>query len=178
MTRATNIWTDDWAPDDDEGLRGVRLLERKPGTRLVAAVWELDPGKDSGPYHVHHATEELLVVLRGRPTLRTPDGERQLDEGDVAHFPPGAPGAHQVLNRSDGVVRYLMAAAHSPLDVIEYVDESKVLVWTLTESPQQGKPLFFAHLLTGEDEDVTAYDADATDSAATGGGGGEPRDDR
>lgn len=175
MRRATNIWTEDWDPEDDAGHRGVRLLERSPGTRLVAAVWELDPGKDSGPYHVHHATEELVIMLRGQATLRTPEGERELSEGEVAHFPLGAAGAHQVLNRSDGVVRYLMAASHSPLDVIEYVDESKVLVWTATESPQQGKPLFFAHLLTGEDEDVAAYDADST---AAGGGGGEPGDDR
>jgi uncharacterized cupin superfamily protein len=165
MTRATNIWNIEWeASDEDEGLRGQRLLERPKGTRLVAAVWELDPGKESGPYHIHHATEELLLVLRGRPTLRTPDGERQLEEGDVAHFPAGPDGAHQVINRSDGVVRYVMAASHSPLDVIEYLDESKVLVWTAAESPQMGKPLFIVHELTDDEADALDYDADAVET--------------
>ena len=164
MTRATNIWNVEWDPSDDEdGLRGQRLLERPQGTRLVAAVWELDPGKDSGPYHVHHATEELLLVLRGRPTLRTSSGERQLEEGDVAHFPAGPDGAHQLINRSDDVVRYVMAASHSPLDVIEYLDESKVLVWTATESLQMRKPLFIVHELTDDEADANDYDADAVE---------------
>jgi uncharacterized cupin superfamily protein len=144
------VWVEleDW-PDED-GVRGERLLERAPGDRLRSAVWELDPGKASGQYHVHHATEELLIVLRGRPTLRTPEGERQLEEGDVVHFPSGPEGAHQVLNKSDAAVRFLMAASHSNLDVIEYLDDSQVVVWTAAESPQQRKPLFFVHELEQE----------------------------
>jgi hypothetical protein len=39
------------------------------------------------------------VVLRGRPTLRTPEGERELVEGDVACFMRGAAGAHQCAER-------------------------------------------------------------------------------
>ena len=34
-------------------------------------------------------------MLRGRPTLRGPDGERQLDEGEVVDFPVG-PDGHRV----------------------------------------------------------------------------------
>jgi uncharacterized cupin superfamily protein len=98
-------------------------------------------------YHVHHATEKLLLVLRGEPTLRTPNGERHLHESDVVHFPVGAAGAHQVLNRSQQVVRYLMVAAHSYLDIIEYVDESKVIAYSHAESLLQGTSLFFSHKL-------------------------------
>jgi uncharacterized cupin superfamily protein len=152
VSAPTNVWIDLGVLDDDEpGVRGERLLERAPGDRLRSAVWELDPGSVSGQYHVHHATEELIVVLRGRPTLRTPEGERQLEEGDVVHFPVGPEGAHQVINRSDAPVRYLMAAAHSHMDVIEYLDDSQVVVWTATESPQQGKPLFVIHTLDAEE---------------------------
>src|SRR5581483_7286458 len=39
------------------------------------------------PYHAHHANEEWVIVLRGEPTLRTPDGQRSLREGDVVCFP-------------------------------------------------------------------------------------------
>jgi uncharacterized cupin superfamily protein len=142
-TRPSNIFVELGAIGD--GVRGERLLERAPDTHLRAAVWELDPGAASGPYHAHHATEELLIVVRGRPTLRSADGERQLEEGDVVHFPIGPAGAHQLLNRSDAIVRYVMAASHSALDVIEYPDESRITVWTATESAQQGTPLFFDH---------------------------------
>ena len=76
--------------------------------------------------------------------MRTPEGERQLQEGDVVHFPVGATGAHQVLTHSTGAVRYLMVGAHSTLDIIEYVDESKVVAYSHADS-LLGEPLFFSH---------------------------------
>jgi uncharacterized cupin superfamily protein len=50
-------------------------------------MYELDPGNRLCPYHLHHANEEWLLVLRGEPTLRTPEGEQALAEGDVVCFP-------------------------------------------------------------------------------------------
>lgn len=111
-----------------EGVRGKRM-RRSEGARLVCAVWELGPGQD-GTYHLHHGTEEILIVLQGRATLRSPEGERELEVGEVVHFPEGPDGAHAVLNRSDAPVRYLMAASHSPLDVIEYPDDEKMIAYT------------------------------------------------
>ena len=153
MAAPSNVWSVECLPGDPdepwpEGVRGERLLERPPGTKLASAVWELDPGAGSPAYHVHHATEELLLVLRGEPTLRTPDGERQLQEGDIVHFPVGASGAHQVLNRSTAVIRYLMVAAHTGVDIIEYVDQSKVVAYSNADSLLQGEPLFFWHDFT------------------------------
>lgn len=71
---------------------GFRIRETQIGPQLGAdliggSVYDIDPGKKLWPYHLHHANEEWLLVLRGRPTLRTPDGERELVEGDVACFP-------------------------------------------------------------------------------------------
>ena len=152
MAAPSNVWRVALKPDEDwgDGVRGERLLERPPGTRLVSAVWELDSGARSPAYHLHHATEEMLVVLSGAATLRAPDGERLLEEGEVVHFPIGARGAHQVINRSEGVVRYLMIGAHSTLDAIEYVDDSKVVVYSHAESLLQGEPLFFSHELSDD----------------------------
>ena len=84
-------------------------------------------------------------MLDGSATLRTPDGEREVARGDVAHFPVGASGAHQVLNRSDAPVRYLMVAAHTGTDVIEYVDEEKVVVYSNSPSLVHDEGLFFTH---------------------------------
>lgn len=151
----SNVWKVECKPAEDweNGVRGERLLERPPGTRLVSAVWELDPGARSPAYHLHHATEEMLIVVAGSATLRTRDGERPLEEGDVVHFPVGARGAHQVLNRSESVVRYLMIGAHSTLDAIEYVDEAKVVVYSHAESLLQGESLFFWHELSDDSGD-------------------------
>lgn len=151
MPAPSNVWDLELEPID-EGVRGARLLERPQATRLVAAVWELDPGASSGPYHLHHATEELLLVLEGSPTLRSPDGERELSRGEVVHFAVGADGAHQVLNRSDAPVRYLMVAAHTGTDAIEYVDERRVVVYSKWSSALQPEGLFFTHELPPQPE--------------------------
>jgi len=149
VTAPTNVWNVELEAIAD-GVKGARLLERPEGTRLVGAVWELDPGASSGPYHLHHATEELLLVLDGEPTLRSPDGEHRLSRGEVVHFPVGAAGAHQVLNRSDAPARYLMAAAHSGIDAVEYVDERTVAVYSRSPSLLQEEGLYFSHDLPPE----------------------------
>ena len=94
-----NIWDDDLEPFVDErsfGSGRKRLLSFDG--QLGASVWEIAPGKTQIPYHFQHVQEELLLVLRGRPILRTPDGERTLAEGDVAYFPTGPTGAHALRN--------------------------------------------------------------------------------
>ena len=54
-----------------------------------ARLYVLQPGETPFPYHFHRANEELMVVLSGRPSLRTPEGERELEDGDVVSFRPG-----------------------------------------------------------------------------------------
>ena len=114
---------------EHEGFR-IRYagIGRKIGAELLGgSVYEIDPGKKLWPYHLHYTNEEWLVVLRGRPTLRTPDGERELAEGDVACFPRGAAGAHQVRNATEEAVRILMLSTRLSPEFIEYPDSGKVL---------------------------------------------------
>jgi uncharacterized cupin superfamily protein len=144
----SNVWDVELEAAPDEwgaGVRGARMLERSDRPRLVSAVWELDPGSASPQYHAHHATEEMVLVLRGTPVLRTPDGERTLAEGELVHFPIGAAGAHQLRNDSSEPVRYLMIASHNPYDAVEYIDEARVVVYSAAESALLGKRLFFSH---------------------------------
>ena len=65
------------------------------------------------------------MVLRGRPTLRTGDGSRELAEGDAVHFPPGPDGAHGLANETDEPVRLLMASTLVSPEVAEYPDTSR-----------------------------------------------------
>ncbi len=139
---------DDWGtdvyeaelPEVWEGIRGRRLI-REEGRPLSGAVWELPPGSRGVDYHFHHGTEELLIVLRGMATLRTPEGERELPEGSVAHFSPGPVGAHTVMNLSDRPMRYVMIAAHASPDIIEYPDKGEFAAGAKSLS-QRGEPFF------------------------------------
>ena len=51
-----------------------------------------------------------MVVLSGRPRLRTPEGERELEPGAVVAFPRGPDGAHQVTNPGDEPARVLLVS--------------------------------------------------------------------
>jgi len=132
-----NIWDDDLELFVDRapfGSRRKRLID--PATaRLGASVWEIAPHSTQLPYHFHHVQEELVIVLRGRPVLRTPDGERELAEGDVVHFPTGPAGAHTLANPTDEPVRLLWVSELANAEVAEYPDSGKVRV--VTRGPSQ-----------------------------------------
>jgi uncharacterized cupin superfamily protein len=139
-----NLWTDDWESDDDwsgGGARSKRCVPRGPS--LGATVYELGPG-NFAVYHFHHGSEELLLVLRGRPTMRTPEGEQQLEEGDVVHFPPGPDGAHGLRNDTGGPVRYVVAGIRVSPEVVEYPELGQVTSQSRFQS-QRGEPLFLIH---------------------------------
>jgi uncharacterized cupin superfamily protein len=142
-----NIWSDEWDEAGEDwsggGGRSKRLprAEERPG--LGVTVYELDPG-NFVIYHFHHAWEELLVVLRGRPTLRTPGGERVLDEGESVYFPLGADGAHGLRNETEAPVRFLMASTISSPEVCEYPDLRQITAQARTGS-QTGDRLWLIH---------------------------------
>ena len=122
MADATNVWDDvpDW------GGVGARRLVRAAGGALGASVWELQPGSSQFVYHFHHGSEELLVILRGSPTVRMHDGDRELAEGDVVPFPRGPEGGHQIRNDGEGVARVLIVSANANPDVAEYPETGKL----------------------------------------------------
>jgi uncharacterized cupin superfamily protein len=95
---------------------------------LAASVYELDPGAVGSPFHIHHANEELLLVLAGTLSLHGPDGTQLLSAGAVVAFPRGQAGAHSLVNRSDAPVRYLVVCTTNRPDVVEYPDTAAMLV--------------------------------------------------
>ena len=97
------------------------------GAELIGgSVYELEPGCRLWPYHTHHANEEWLLVVRGHPTLRTPEGEHELEEGDVVAFPRGDAGAHQVINKTETPIRVLMLSTMIQPEIVEYIDSGKL----------------------------------------------------
>lgn len=104
----------------------ARLGRQAGAEQLGASLFELAPGEAAFPYHFHFGNEELLVVVAGRPSLRTADGWRELAEGELVAFPVGEGGGHQVANRSDAPVRILMVSQMVEPDVIVMPDSGKV----------------------------------------------------
>jgi uncharacterized cupin superfamily protein len=120
-------------PDFDEPreqpgflCRRARLGRQVGANRLGLSLWEIPPGQAAFPYHYHLTEEELMVVLEGRPSLRTPAGWRELEPGDVVGFPRGEDGVHQVANRTDETVRFLAFSTNGEPDVVIQPDSSKV----------------------------------------------------
>jgi uncharacterized cupin superfamily protein len=106
--------------------RRARLGRQAGSERLGASLFELAPGEAAFPYHFHYGNEELLLVVQGAPSLRTPEGWRELQEGEVVGFPVGERGAHQVANRSDAPVHILVVSEMVAPDVVQMPDSGKV----------------------------------------------------
>ncbi|HKA67019.1 MAG TPA: cupin domain-containing protein [Solirubrobacterales bacterium] len=148
---AANVYSEDWQREIEHGgfaVRGTRLGAIAGASRIGITVYELPPGKKNVPYHAHFGVEEAIVVLKGAPTLRTPEGERELAEGEVAVFPPGRSGAHQLINRGDSPARFLMLSSKASADLIEYPDSGKVSA----QGGEWGTPDAVAYMLPTEPE--------------------------
>jgi uncharacterized cupin superfamily protein len=112
------------------------------GEKLGATLYEVDPGGRVSPLHIHHANEEMLFVIDGRPTLRTGDGERELEPGEVVSFPSGRRGVHQVLNRGDERARVLIVSTMHYPEVVEHPDSNKVVA--ISGRPDETAAMFLA----------------------------------
>lgn len=115
-------------PREQPGFRCSRArLSRQAGSeRLGLSLWELPPGEAAYPYHYHLTEEELIVVLDGRPSLRMPDGWRELRPGEVVAFLRGEHGGHQLVNRTEETVRFLAFSTSGEPDVVIYPDSGKL----------------------------------------------------
>jgi uncharacterized cupin superfamily protein len=117
-----------WEAPKYPGRRVAPVAAQAGAQELAANVYELDPGAVGSPLHVHHANEELLLVLAGTLSLRGPEGTQLLSAGTAVAFPRGQAGAHSLVNRSDAPVRYLVVSTTNRPDVVEYPDTAATLV--------------------------------------------------
>lgn len=120
-------------PDYDEQRGGdgftcrrARISRQAGAQRLGVSLWDLPPGQAAYPYHLHLTEEELVIVLEGRPSLRTPDGWRELEQGEVISFLRGEPGAHQIVNRGGDPVRFLAFSTNGEPEVVVQPDSGKI----------------------------------------------------
>jgi uncharacterized cupin superfamily protein len=117
--------------DDPDGyhtayLRTAPLLG---GQEIAFNVFELGPGQSVCPYHYESTEEEWVIVLSGRPTLRTPEGEVELGPWDCAYCGAGEASAHKLTNRTDEPARLVIWSNHSTPGTTVYPDSGKVGAW-------------------------------------------------
>jgi uncharacterized cupin superfamily protein len=128
---SVNVFAGDW--DGERPNPGYtwryRAIGRAVGAEaLGGCLYELLPGQRLWPYHFHYANEELAIVLEGRPTLRTEDGEQVLEPWSVVLFRRGPEHARQLRNDADEPVRVLMVSTMLHPEVAGYPDTGKLNV--------------------------------------------------
>ncbi len=137
-----NIWRDAWTAMGEQPWQGgVHTRHLGHGQILGATLHELPPHAPGPAYHFHHGNEEMLIVLKGTPTLRTPLGERILEEGEVVIFQRGPEHAHKCRNDTDQPARYVVMCNYASPDAVEYPDTRQLSVMAVTDS-QFGRRLW------------------------------------
>jgi uncharacterized cupin superfamily protein len=123
-------------PADPPGFRSglFRMTGDAGAERTGTTVYELPPGEAVCPYHYEYGEEEWMLVLEGSATVRTPEGTQRLSHSEIAFFPTGASGAHQVRNEGNEPVRILMWSNVVLPTATAYPDSDKVGIYTGIEA--------------------------------------------
>ena len=162
-----NVHEPSWELDqpDTRRVRAARVGAAAGSQQLGAGLYELLPGGAVSPYHLHHANEELAIVLAGRPALRQPDGIRRLEPGAVVAFPAGPDGAHRISNPGPEVARVLVVSTMQYPEIAEHVSTGTTL--TLT-GPAEGQAFPSGAQQPFLDLFTTALQVDAEHDRAAG----------
>jgi len=103
------------------------LASGTAATKLGASIDIVAPGKRACPYHLHHAQEEMFIILEGTGTLRVAGEMLALRAGDVVFIPPGRDFPHQIINTSNEALKYLSVSTRETPEICEYPDSGKYL---------------------------------------------------
>lgn len=115
-----------------------RLSEIANSKDLYFNIRKLDPDKYSYPYHFHYNAEELLIILEGSSTLRTLEGLKIVNKGDILFFEKGSTSAHQLYNHTLEPCIYFDLRTNNGFDVAEFMDSNKKVLWPSMEIKENG----------------------------------------
>ena len=88
----------------------------------------IPPGKKSWPFHNHHVSEEMFLILEGTGLLRFGENKYPLKKNDIVACPTGDRSvAHQIINDGNTDLKYLALSTKKPYDICEYPDSDKIL---------------------------------------------------
>lgn len=107
----------------------ARLAPGTAARKLGASIDVLAPGMRGCPYHLHHAQEEMFVVLEGRGSLRVAGEMLPIETGDVIFIPAGPEYPHQIINTSEAPLKLLSVSTQEQPEICEYPDSDKFSAW-------------------------------------------------
>ncbi len=110
--------------------QGARLATGTAATQLGVSVDIVAPGKRGCPYHLHHAQEEVFLVLEGTGTWRVAGESLPVGPGDVLFAPAGRDFPHQLVNTGETPLKFLSISTRQKPEICEYPDSGKFLATT------------------------------------------------
>ena len=93
--------------------------------KLGCMLHVIPAGKVAFPFHRHHGSDEMFLILSGRGEYRFGDDRIAVKTGDCLTAPAGGP-AHQIINTGSEPLRYLGFSNNESFDIVEYPDSGKV----------------------------------------------------
>ncbi len=124
-------------------IAGVPLEDERYGERFAVRTGEIGralglsglgcmlhvvpPGKTAFPFHRHHGSDEMFLILSGSGEYRIGDQRLPVRTGDCLGAPAGGE-AHQIINKGTEELRYLGFSNNGAADAVEYPDSGKISV--------------------------------------------------
>ncbi len=90
----------------------------------------LSPGAISALLHYHSKQDEFIYILEGTPTLVLGDAEYLMNPGDCYGFKAASGVGSQLVNNSEGIVKYLEIGDRSEGDEAEYPNDDLKAIQT------------------------------------------------
>lgn len=97
-------------------------------TQFGVNYTRIPPGAISALRHAHSHQDEAVFILSGHPTLRTDEGETELQPGMFVGFKAGTGNAHQLVNRTQEDVICIEVGDRTPNDQATYPDDDPAVV--------------------------------------------------
>lgn len=94
---------------------------------LGARLYDVPPGRTAVPFHRHHTSDEMFLILSGTGEYRIGDERLPIRPGDCLGAPAGGR-AHQIINTGAEPLRYVALSNNTSADVVEYVDSGRIRV--------------------------------------------------
>ena len=119
----------DWQHGEKYSARIGSFAKTLGLEKLACMLMVVPPGKSAFPFHVHHANDEMFVILQGSGEYRFGDKTYPVKTGDVVSAPAGGPElAHQLTNTGSEEMRYLGISTTVWPEAIDYPDSKKFAV--------------------------------------------------
>ena len=128
ISRMSDLDHQEVASGEDFHFFRHKFIKGEDGYKSNIAFLRLPPKKAAFPLHYHEYSEETFYIIAGTGHLNLANGETRLvSAGDIAFFPTGEAGAHQIVNDSETEdLVYIDFDTYVPLDITYYPGKDKI----------------------------------------------------